>query len=162
MQPNFLSTNSVKNLINILLSLFALCTFAACASSRPADKSTLEIPAFDKDQIWQLTAMRGRSVDSQGKTFTLQLYPDAGIVRGFMACNMYFGHYTCHPGDSQTGRFPIEIVLEGSGSLGCPEADMNADSRYYALLPKATHLSYTSTTLILYQNDKEILRYELR
>lgn len=152
----------MKNLTNTLLSLFALCTLAACASSRPANKSALEIPVFDKDQVWQLIDMRGKPVDTQGKTFTLQLYPDAGIVRGYMACNMYFGHYTCHPGDPLTGRYPIEIVLEGSGSLGCPEADMNADSRYYALLLKATHFSYTSTTLTLYQNDKEILRYELQ
>lgn len=162
MQLNFLLTNSVKNLINIFLSLFVLCTIAACTSSRSVDKSALEIPDFNKDQIWQLTAMRGKPVDTQGKTFTLQFNPETGDIHGFMACNKYFGHYNCHPGDPQTGLYPIEIGLDGSGSLGCPEADMNADSRYYALLPKATHLSYTSTSLTLYQNNKEILRYELQ
>lgn len=137
--------------------------FSCFGSSKiPSDAPMVAIPDFDKEQIWQLTAIRGRTVDTHGKTFTIQFNPEAGTVRGFMACNMYFGRYVCRPGDSRTGRCPIEICLEGSGSLGCPEADMNADSRYYSLLPKATHLSFTSNTVTLYQNNKEILRYELQ
>lgn len=154
----------MKNLAKILLALLSLPMLFSCTGSAPlsSDSHAYSIPDFDKNQVWQLTAIRGRAVDSRGKTFTIQFNPEAGTVRGLMACNMYFGHYTCLPGDPQTGRCPVEISLEASGSLGCPEADMNADSRYFALLPKATHLTYTSTSLTFYQNNKEILRYELQ
>ena len=72
------------------------------------------------------------------------------------------GALSCHPGDPKTARYPIKITLQGAGTLTCHEALINADNRYYALLPKTTHLSYSPTSITLYQQNKEILRYELR
>ena len=44
----------------------------------------------------------------------------------------------------------------------CPESDMNAERRYLSLLTKATHMKIGLYTLILYQQNKEILRFELQ
>ena len=151
----------MKNIVNILLALTFLL-FGACSGSRQADKTPLPMPAFDKGQTWQLTVMRGRPVDPKGYVFTLIFNPEAGSVSGMMACNEYFGLYSCLPGDPGSQRYPIKIELQGSGSLLCTEADMNAEARYYALLMKTTHLAYTPTAITLYQNNKEILRYELQ
>lgn len=151
----------MKNIVITLLPLVALL-FGACSGTHHVAKTPLEVPVFEKEQVWQLTTMRGRPADRQSKEITLQFNSEAGSVRGIMSCNTYFGHFVCNPGDPATGRYPISITLEGSGSLGCPEADMNADTRFYALLPKATHAVFTATSITLYQNSKEILHFELR
>ena len=135
--------------------------FVACAGSQKADSTPLEIPAFDKGEVWQLVAINGKPLTYHPAP-TLIFNPETGLIHGTMACNTYFGLYSCHPGDPKTARYPIKITLQGAGTLTCHEALINADNRYYALLPKTTHLAYSPTSITLYQQNKEILRYELR
>ena len=161
MHSNFLSTKSVKNIVITLLPLVALL-FGACSGTHHVAKTPLEVPVFEKEQVWQLTTMRGRPADRQSKEITLQFNSEAGSVRGIMACNTYFGHFVCNPGDPETGRHPISITLEGSGSLGCPEADMNAEGRFFAAFQKANNILISDNSLTLYRDNKELLLFELR
>ena len=154
-----------RNASNPLALFVALLLFAAGCSS--ADKvATPTYPPLlpDKGQSWQLVAMRGRTVGNDDKTPSLVVNPEAGTLSGVAYCNTYVYFVTLrleaqHPdGD----YYSIHLKHEAGGSLLCTEAAMNADARFLALLDKATRMRLTATTLTLFQNDKEILLFELQ
>lgn len=162
MHPNFLSTYSVKNILKTLLTLVLALAAVSCKSSQestlPATASLL--PA--KEQIWQLTVLNGREIPRNAKVVTLSFNPEAGSFRGTTACNNYAGTYTLGEASTSNGRRPLSIAGFGAGSVRCPEADMNAESRFTAIFQKANYMSITEYTLSLYHNNKEILRFELQ
>ena len=146
-----------------LIVIFLLTTFTGACSPRQAPVAALADPLVpQRGQVWQLVAQQGKRLALNKKAPTLLLDPEAGIATGDAQCNTYTFH--CHlllvsqmpDGDHYT------LALEpwGSGDTSCPEADMNAEQRYLALLAKTTSMRLTATTLTLYQKDREILHFE--
>ena len=148
-----------------LIPFLGLLLVMACGG---VNKSTgTQVPTsstlntLGKSQTWQLVAMRGKAVPS---ATTLVFNPEAGTLGGFAACNNYFCTYNAKltASDADGDHYALTVKLEGGGSIGCPEAVMNAEARYLALLGKADGMLVTAYTLTLTQRGKEILKYELQ
>ena len=154
----------MKNILKILPPILIALTLTACASTATQAIRQSSNPAIslDKDQVWQLVKIQSRDLPGDAKTVTLTFNPEAESFRGMTACNFYAGTYTLGESSPTDGRRPFSIGTFGSGSIRCPEADMNAEGRYLSIFHKANHLLVTEHTLILYQNDKEILRFEVQ
>ena len=108
--------------------------------------------------------MRGKAVSRTTDIITLTFNPEAGTISGKATCNSYYGNYRLKL-DSKTpegDNYTLKLSDVGSTKVFCNEADMNAESRYISLLPKADALHIDAYTLTLYQKGKEILRYELQ
>lgn len=128
---------------------------AGCAARPPATDQppTAEVGA---GQVWQLVEMRGKAV-ADSRT-TLEFNPKTGYLNGGTPCNSYAARYTLEA----DGTLRIDPEHTGTGSVRCPDADMEAEGRYVALLHKADSLSTDATTLTLFQKGRAILKYELR
>lgn len=141
-----------------------LLLFLSCGSHRETATPIHDPLMPQKDQTWQLVTLQGRSPKNLAAAPTLRFNPEAGTLSGFAYCNTYTFHYTLHPTAQKPDGDYHTLSLEswGGSSLGCPEADMNAESRFLLLLSKATTLRLTATTLTFYQRDKELLLFELQ
>ena len=144
------------------LMILAFLVLASCSSPREVECTASVSLLPDKGQTWQLTVLNGRSVSRDAKATTLSLNPEAGSFRGMAACNFYAGTYTLGEASLSDGRRPIVIEYSGTGSILCPEADMNAEARFVATLQKANYILITEYTLSLYHDNKEILHFELQ
>lgn len=150
----------LKRLLVIGYGILSLICFMACGSSKPA--ATSEEPlSLQKEQVWQLTTMRGRPIDV---IITLSFNTEATTLSGNATCNRYGAdcHLTYSASSPEGYRYTVAVDNLTSGTTLCPEADMNAEARYLALLPKADALLLTPYNLTLFQKDKEILRFELQ
>ena len=138
----------------------AAVAFVACTSAKPS--ATAEEPLLpQKSQIWQLVAMRGKPVDN---SITLSFNTEAATLSGRATCNTYGAdcRLTYSSSSPEGYRYTVAVVNLAGGNTLCPEADMNAESRYLALLPKADAMLITPYNITLFQKDKEILRFELQ
>lgn len=154
----------MKNIFSILLSLLAMLMVSACSSVSSPQTASLPQSTLDKNQTWLLVAIQGRSLDPAKKAPVIIFNPDAATASGVAYCNQYTYKYTLTPVAQQTDGDYYDLHLErwGSGYLECTVADMNAESRYLALLAKATRLRLTAYNLTLFQKNKEILYFELQ
>lgn len=149
------------------IALVACLLLTACGGSKPAGSTEArqqEALAPQKGQVWQLVAMRGKAVSRTTDIITLTFNPEAGTLSGKAPCNSYYGNYRLRL-DSQSpegDNYTLKLTDVGSTKVYCSEADMNAEARYLALLPKADALTIDAYTLTLYQKGKEILKYELQ
>lgn len=134
----------------------------SCGSQREITHATTGSLLPDKNQVWQLTAINGRQIASDAKATTLSFNPEAGTFRGQTTCNFYAGTYTIGETASADGRRPLVIDCSSTGSVLCPEADMNAEGRFVATFQKANYILITEYTLSFYRDNKEILRFGLQ
>ncbi len=134
----------------------------SCSSPRETMHTAAASLLPEKSQTWQLTAVNGRELPSNAKAATLTFNPEAGSFRGTTACNFYAGDYLVGEASPHDGRRPFSIGHFGSGSIRCPEADMNAEERFLTLFQKANSLFIDEYTLTLYRDNKEILQFGLR
>lgn len=148
---------------NILVAFLAVLLVCSCSHKKLASNSH-EMLMPQKEQVWQLVSMQGRTTNLVAATPTLCFNPEAHTASGFAYCNSYSFRYESIPVDIQPDGDYHTLSLEpwGTGELGCPEADLNAEQRYLSLLAKATSFRLTSTTLTLFQRNKEILYFELQ
>lgn len=156
----------MKASIVTYITLIVCLLLAACGNSKPAAKDTAQqiTLAPEKGQVWQLVAMRGKAVSRTSDIITLTFNPEAGTISGKATCNSYYGNYSLKL-DSKTpegDNYTLKLSDVGSTKVFCNETDMNAESRYISLLPKADALRIDAYTLSFYQKGKEILRYELQ
>jgi len=134
--------------------------FPACSTTQSSNHSTtLPIPELDKESVWQLVEMAGRSVPSDAGPITLQFNPEAGTLRGQSSCNTYSADYTLSPTTySYTGSLNSSATLKLSNhshtDIQCAEAQMNTEQRYLALLAKCNHLSINDTKWTLTLSNK--------
>ena len=143
----------------ILLLVFVGCK--STANNTSVDTSAL---SFDKGQVWQLVSLRGKEQPPAGAVVTLVLNPEAGTVNGRTQCNRYFADFSARfRSQSAEGcRYDLTFSYLGHGDVVCPDADMSAEERYFALLPKADACLLTPYTLTLMQRGKEIMKFELQ
>lgn len=147
-----------------LLLLSALLLPIACGTPRgTAAAPTAPALEFDRHQVWLLTTMRGKPV-SQSNTITLMLNAEAGALNGRAWCNRYFADFSCRVDapSAEGTRYKINVSYLGTDGLHCPEADMDAEARYFALLAKADACLLTTYSLTLYRGAKEIMYFELQ
>lgn len=151
----------MKNILKILLPLFAALLTTACAGHKAPQSSNCPI-TLEKDQIWQLTKMQGRDINRNTKSTNLSFNPEAGTLKGQTACNSYSANYSIGNSSDEKMFFQFATSNFQFSNVQCPEADMNAESRYLAILKKCTQISVTSTTLTLSNKDKPLLVFELQ
>lgn len=149
-----------------LITLAACLLLASCGGGKATVMSVDSRPelAPQKEQVWQLVAMRGKAVSRTENIFTLTFNPEAGTLSGKAPCNSYYGSYRLMLKLQMTDgdHYTLKIREVGSTKVYCNEADMNAESRYLALLPNADAMTIDAYTMTLYQRGKEILKYELQ
>ena len=148
------------------IALVACLLLTACGGTKSAGSTATQQEALapQKGQVWQLVAMRGKAVSRTKDLITLTFNPEAGTLSGKASCNSYYGSYRLRL-DSQRpegDNYTLKLSEVGSTKVYCNEADMNAEARYLALLPKADALMIDAYTLTLFQKGKEILKYELQ
>ena len=152
-----------RDILHLLLTcslLSVLCM--GCATRRPVDNS-LPPTELDKEQVWQLVAMRGKEV-AKTPEVVLMFHPESGTLRGNVVCNRYFADYSLRL-DRVTAdgtRYNLKVLYASGGDVQCPEGDMAFQERYIALLGKADACLLTPYTLTLFQKGKETLKYELQ
>ena len=133
-------------------------TAAGCGTRRIADAG-VDMPMPEKGQVWQLVSMRGRDV-KRGTMVTLTLNTETGNMHGMAQCNSYYADFRLRP--QANAAYSLTLSNMGSSETSCPDADMNAEYRYFSLLAKADALAVTEYTMTLYSKGKEILKYELQ
>ena len=144
----------------LLLPLAWQCSSVKSAPA-PADATALQ---FDKGQVWQLVSLRDKELPQSGAVVTLVLNPEAGTLNGRTSCNRYFADFSARlRSQSAEGcRYELKVSYLGHDDVVCPDADMNAEERYFNLLPKADACLLTPYTLTLLQRGKEIMKFELQ
>ena len=153
---------------NIWLVMLLSLMIAACASSSDGVRATslTEVRPLDRNQTWQLVSMRGREVKpaSGVSPTTIFFNTEAGTYGGHTACNGYGGNFSASliSQDAEGDRYKLTLKPGATGSVGCPDAVMNAEERYLALLRKADGMLITAYSLSLTQRGKEILKFELQ
>ena len=148
----------MKNILKILLPLLIALTLTACASTATQSLCHSVTQTLDKDQVWQLVKMQGRDLPQNAKIVDLTFNPEAG---SFLELADYTGTPVGEPSPTD-GRRPFTIGTFGSGSILCPEADMNAEGRFLSVFEKANYILIDEFTLSFYRDNKEILRFELQ
>ena len=145
---------------SILLTLLLLTVLlAASCSHRQMPPSEPLAPPPVKEQVWQLVRMQGKAVDTDGKVPTLVFNPEASTASGTAFCNHY--SFACSL-RANGDHYDLQLTPWGSTKMACPEADMNAEQRYFSLLEKASALRLTASTLTLLRGNRETLYFELR
>ena len=136
----------------------------SCNTPRMTSHTDTTQPSLAKEQTWQLAATKGRNLAPGDKAPTLVINPEAGTFTGHAQCNSYTFRYVLqHPEAQLDGDYyDLGLSFWGSSTLTCPEASKNAEERYLDLLSKSTRIRITSTTLTLYQQNKETLHFELQ
>lgn len=152
----------MKNLTNILLTLFAVLLLGACASRPPHSDHQPPPPNLTKNQVWQLTLLNGRDIPNDSKVTTLSFNPEAGIFSAHSACNSFSGVFNMGETPTADGRRSFSLRILSPNTLHCPESDMNAEERFLSTLKKANYILADEHALSLFQNDKEILHFELQ
>ena len=146
--------------------MVALALAAGCRSvgNVSAPQDTVVRMAPERGQVWQLVAVRGREVSRNGRVTTLLFNLEAGNVSGQAYCNTYYAdcRMAWQGGDGRCDRYSMELTGVVAGQVQCPEAVMNADSRYLALLAKVDEAMLTGGTLTLLTRGREVLKYELQ
>ena len=135
----------------------------SCVSTNIQAPSHPDIWTLTKEQTWQLTSLNGRRIPDGSKSATLTFNPEAGILSGYATCNTYSAHYIL--ADPRAGSEKLQFSIfnfQFSTEIQCPEGDMNAEERFLATLKKATAILIHEHSLSIYQNDKEILHFELQ
>ena len=94
-----------------------------------------------------------------GTIVTLTFNPETGNMHGKAQCNSYHATFRLTPDDN---CFRLVINNLGCTDISCPDAGMNAEIRYLALLTKVDAMTVTEYTLTLLSKGKEILKYELQ
>ena len=148
------------------IALVACLSLTACGGTKSAGSTATQQEALapQKEQVWQLVAMRGKAVSRTENLLTLTFNPEAGTLSGKAPCNSYYGSYRLMLKLQMTDgdHYTLKLSEVGSTKVYCNEADINAEARYLALLPKADAMTIDAYTLTLYQRGKEILKYELQ
>ncbi len=156
------ATNALVALCLVLAAAGAVgCT--AARAPEAASATVAEPLAPTHEQVWQLVEMRGRKVERSLAAVTLVVNPQAGTVKGQGACNGYYADCRLRwtATDQEGHHYSLRLENVGSHDRQCPDAEMNADARYLALLAKADGLVLTPTTLVLFQKERPLLKYEL-
>lgn len=151
------------NVKTTFLLLTALL-LTACGVGRKPVVGEAEALPFDKGQVWQLVSLRGKSLPAHTAVITLVLNDETGTLQGKATCNRYFADFTRQlvKVDAEGTYYDLTVSYFGKDKVSCPEADMNSEERYFALLPKADACLLTPYTLTLFRGGKEILKYELQ
>ena len=145
----------------LILFLLPLCVGCSAPKTATGDDRALQ---FDKEQVWQLVAQRGKEVESSNDPTILMFHPESGTLRGRVACNRYFADYTLRF-DKVTAdgtRYSLDVMYVSGGDVQCPEVDMAIQERYLSLLDKADACLLTPYSLTLFQKGKETLKFELQ
>lgn len=148
----------------IILLLACVPSLTQCTSQKSAATAGDDALAFDKVQVWQLVAMRGKEIPAQDDPIIFMLHPESETLRGRIACNRYFADYKVHLNKvtAEGTHYALTVQYISGGDVQCPEGDMALQERYLALLAKADACLLTPYTLTLYQKGKEILKYGLQ
>ena len=141
-----------------------------CTARKAQVQSTEEVVSFDKDQVWQLVAIQGKMVARSSTEIILMFHPESGTLRGRVACNRYFADYTLggRYSDAEKGShhspstFHLSVSNISGGDVQCPEGGMAEQERYLALLGRVDACQVDATSLTLYRNGKETLKFELQ
>lgn len=149
---------------NLILMALVVLALAGCGSNRAATDDAAGALRFDKDQVWQLVAQRGKEVAPSNDPIILMFHPESGTLRGRVACNRYFADYTLKLDrvSAEGSRYSLNVMYVSGGDVQCPEGDMAEQERYLALLAKADGCLLTPYALTLFQKGREVLKYELQ
>lgn len=155
----------MKFFIPILLLLITLCPSLGQTPTLPDSNAT---PS--EISRWQLSAIKGRPVHyaEEQQPITLQINPESGVISGHAGCNSYQANYKTLTITKTITITITETMTESAISIGetsttqtvCPDAFMKLERQYLPLLQRATLMQQQDSTLILYQKDKELLRYD--
>ncbi len=151
----------LKKIAIISCALICIFCITACRTPKPTIAANDEPLTLQKEQVWQLTTMRGKPIKA---SITISFNTEASTLNGKATCNTYSANCRLNYSSSspQGCLYNIAVANLSSGPTLCPEADMNVETRYLSLLAKADALLLTPYNLTLLQNDKEILHFELR
>lgn len=152
----------MKNILKTLLSLVIVFFLTACASSVETQPTASPSLPLSKDQTWQLVKIQGRTIDRNATPVTILFNPEAGTLRGQTPCNTYSANYTLGGQLPASENFQLSTSNFQLSNVQCPDAEMNAESRYLANLSKCTWITSTSTTLSLGNKNKTLLQFELQ
>lgn len=152
----------MKNILKTLLMVLAILMHISCTSTTTQPLSHSVTQSLDKSQVWQLVKIQGRDIDRTATPTTLVFNPEAHTLRGQTQCNTYSADYTLSQPLSHTVTQSLTISNFQLSNVQCPDAEMNAETRYLSTLKKCTQLSLTATTLTLGNKNKALLEFELR
>ena len=152
----------MKNILKTLLMVLAILMHISCTSTATQSPSHSTTQSLDKSQVWQLVKIQGRNIDRTATPTTLAFNPEAHTLRGQTQCNTYSADYTLSQPLSHSATQSLTISNFQLSNVQCPDAEMNAETRYLSTLKKCTQLSLTATTLTLGNKNKALLEFELR
>lgn len=150
----------MKKAIIPILFISLVMMSCTCSKKQQANETVLEFSSAD---VWQLTHIRGSKVTySNSEPVTIQFNTESGTINGFAGCNRFFGNYINKVADTPESGTQGEISFTGVGAtkMMCPEAEMRIEDKFLPLIEKSTRYSLSKYTLVIYQKDKEVMRFE--
>lgn len=140
-----------------IFTLLSIITMAltGCKSTKDSQAIVMAEPQFDHEVVWQLTSMRGKTVNYEEgqKQVTLQFNPEAGTLSGCSACNQYFASY-------KSDDKNITIGQVNGTKMACPEPWMTLERKYMQELRKVDQYQLGDYQLDLMQGETVILHFE--
>ena len=133
-----------------------VCIFSvACSGSKSSTTKDSNLD-FNRDDVWQLTTMRGLEVQyAEGQDpVTIQLNPEALTVNGNSGCNTYFGDFKY----DKKGTFDFGDL--GCTRMACPEQMMRLEDQYLPILDKVDAYTLTEYKLTFLQGEKVLLEFD--
>lgn len=149
-----------------MVIVFTLAVGIFLSGCRSA-KVVVAPPELSRQQVWRLVEMHGSRHNPGSAPITIVFNAEAGTVRGRAVCNTYNADYTLSAlsvsVDDAYEWCGLKITGIESGSVQCPEAEMNAEARYLAKLRQCNQLAVidAGNTLVLGVRNKPVLRFEL-
>lgn len=137
------------------VALLMVVVLAACSTSIKSSSETANLKDSHWAELgnneWQLIAWQDKELIEKDISITLQY--QEGRISGLAACNRYFASVKV---DEQAGGIVLGAV--GSTMMACLDSQMQAESRFLALLAKITHYQITDNHLYLsYQENDQVI-----
>jgi len=171
LQPEKLINNAVKNTLKILLSLCLTVFSVQCSvfssssiihhpslNTKHSSLNTKHLTLNTKHLT--LVKIQGRDIPKNAKSVTLSFNPEAGTLSGQATCNSYSANFVIGNQRPDSEKFQFSISNFQFTDIRCPEADMNAEGRFFAAFQKANNILISENSLTLYRDNKELLHFE--
>ncbi|MEG2070894.1 MAG: META domain-containing protein [Bacteroidales bacterium] len=133
---------------SILFLSLVMLTFS-CSTSKKAREAAQNKPL--NETYWELKAIEGNKISEGNMTTPFIVLGKDGKYYGSLGCNRFFGEYFAK--DKK-----ISLKYAGSTKMMCPEMETE-DAFSKAFRKEFSQYVIKKDTLILYENNKEILRF---
>lgn len=153
---NLSQLNTNSHILTLLALLLPLLAALPSASAQHLDSIPLS-----QNEVWQLRSIKGKKIryKSDNDRITLSFNTEASTFSGNSGCNPYGGFYSLKQDRNKKSTFSLSDI--SIADRACPDGVSKRERQFISTLARANSFRRDSYSLILLDNGKEILEFEL-